>query len=127
MPQSPHLSIGELARQVGVSAQTLRHYDELGILRPATTTHAGYRRYSESDRVRLELVRALRGLDFDLDTIARLLRGAANARAVTELHLRALDLQVKSLGRRRAVLRVLLRDGDDLSFERLQRLHVLAS
>jgi hypothetical protein len=48
-------------------------------------------------------------------------------RAVTELHLRALDLQVKSLTRRRAVLRVLLRDAGALAFERLQRLQLLAS
>ena len=123
----PRLTVGALARQAGVSAQTLRHYHRLGILRPSHTTRAGYRLYSEDDRVRLELVRALRALDFDLDTIAKLLRGAVSARAVTELHLRALDLQVKSLARRRAVLRVLLRDGDDLTFERLQRLQVLAS
>ncbi|HEX5436102.1 MAG TPA: MerR family transcriptional regulator [Gemmatimonadaceae bacterium] len=127
MPTSPHLTIGALARQAGVSAQTLRHYDRLGILRPSATTRAGYRLYSEADRVRLELVRALRGLGFDLATIAKLLRGAVSARAAAELHLRALDLQVKSLTRRRAVLCVLLRDGDALTFERLQRLHVLAS
>src|SRR5690242_17875347 len=104
MTQSTRLSIGELARQVGVSPQTLRHYHRLGILRPAAITRAGYRLYAEADRVRLELVRALRALDFDLDTISRLLRGTVSARAVTELHLRALDLQVKSLARRRAVL-----------------------
>lgn len=129
MPTSPppRLTIGALARQVGVSAQTLRHYDRLGILRPSATTPAGYRLYSQADRVRLELVRALRGLGFDLSTIAKLLRGAVSARSAMELHLRALDLQVKSLSRRRAVLRVLLRDGDAPTFERLQRLHVLAT
>ena len=71
MPHAPRLSIGALARQVGVSPQTLRHYHQLGILRPAAVTRAGYRLYSESDRVRLELVRSLRALDFDLDTIAQ--------------------------------------------------------
>jgi DNA-binding transcriptional MerR regulator len=127
MPSPPHLTIGALAREVGVSPQTLRHYERLGILRPSTRTRAGYRLYSEVDRVRLELVRALRGLGFDLATIARLLRGAVSARAAVELHLRALDLQMRSLARRRAVLRVLLHGGDPPTFERLQRLHILAS
>lgn len=128
MPPRPtrRSTIGELARQAGVSAQTLRHYDQLGILRPTATSPAGYRLYTEEDRGRLELIRALRALDLDLDTINRLLRGAVGVRKVAELHLRTLDLQARTLERRRAVLRVLLRADTPPTADRLARLQVLA-
>lgn len=126
MSTSP-LTIGALARLAGISPQTLRHYDRLGLLRPSSRTRAKYRMYTEADRVRLDLIRALRALDFDLTTIAKLLRGAMSPGDVTRLHLQALDHQVRVLARRRAVLRVLLRDEHTLTFERLQRLQVLAA
>lgn len=123
---SARLTIGALARQAGISAQTLRHYDQLGLLRPATKSAGGYRLYTDQDRARLELIRALRALDLDLDTIARLLRGAVGLSRVAELHLRTLDLQARTLGRRRAVLRVLLRSEKAPTAERLARLQALA-
>lgn len=120
------LSVGALARQAGVSAQTLRHYHALGLLHPSSTSRAGYRFYDERDRARLELIRALRALDLPLDTIGGLLRGATSARAVAELHLRAIDLQMRTLARRRAVLRLLVRGDGAMTAERLARLQVLS-
>ena len=123
---SNRLSVGALARQAGVSPQTLRHYHALGLLHPSSTSRAGYRFYDERDRARLELIRALRGLDIPLETIGNLLRGATSARAVAELHLRAVDLQIRTLARRRAVLRVLVRGDGPMTAERLARLQVLS-
>lgn len=123
---STRLSVGALARQAGVSAQTLRHYHALGLLHPSATSRAGYRLYDERDRARLELIRALRALDLPLDTIGKLLRGATSARAAAELHLRAIELQMRTLARRRAVLRVLVRGEGPMTAERLARLQVLS-
>jgi DNA-binding transcriptional MerR regulator len=120
------LTIGALARQAGVSAQTLRHYDRLGLLRPSATSAARYRLYTEADRARLELIRALRALDLDLDTIGRLLRGAVGVQKAAELHLRTLDHQMRTLERRRAVLRVLLASNAPATADRLARLQALA-
>ncbi len=119
-------TIGDLARRAGVSAGTLRHYHQLGILKPSRQSRAGYRLYSEQDRERLELIRALRGLDVDLREIGKLLRGIASLRQVAELHLRTLDLQARTIARRRAVLRLVLRDERPPSAERLRRLQVLS-
>lgn len=124
---SPHWTIGTLARHSGVSAQTLRHYDRLGLLRPSRTNRAGYRLYDEGDRVRLELIRTLRALDLDLSTIGQLLRGATTVRRVAELHLQSLDLQARAIARRRAVLNVLLRGDLAPDADRLARLQMLAS
>ena len=124
--RTAQLTIGELARQAGVSPQTLRHYDQLGLLKPSATSAARYRLYTDTDRARLELIRALRALDLDLETIGHLLRGAVGVQKAAELHLRTLDHQMRTLERRRAVLRVLLRSDVPATADRLARLQALA-
>ena len=49
------LRIGELAERSGVSADTIRYYERIGLMSKAARTSAGYRESSESaiDRVRL--------------------------------------------------------------------------
>jgi len=126
MTASRRTTIGQLARQAGVSPQTLRHYHRLGLLRPTATSAGGYRLYTDEDRSRLELIRALRALDLDLTTIGELVRGTVGIRRVAELHLRTLDLQARLLERRRAVLRVLLRSDAPPTADRLARLQALA-
>lgn len=74
MPGQPnHLSgerahsIGELTREFGVTARTLRFYEERGLLRPR---RAGQRRlYDRGDRTRLKLILRGRRLGFSLDEI----------------------------------------------------------
>lgn len=119
------LTVGELARAAGLSPQILRHYEQLGLLRPRRTA-AGYRVYSDADRARLDVVRTLRELDVDLATIGRVLRGATNLRATAELHINTLEHQASLIRRRAAVLRVALRHTGELETSRIRRLHALA-
>ena len=70
------MPIGELARRAGVSARMLRHYDEIGLLRPERVTQAGYRLYGEAALARLLHIRYLRALEFPLGEIGLLLDGA---------------------------------------------------
>ena len=42
------MTIGELSALTHVSVRTLRHYDKIGLLRPACVTEAGYRQYDEA-------------------------------------------------------------------------------
>jgi DNA-binding transcriptional MerR regulator len=119
------LTVGELARGAGVSPQILRHYEQLGLLRPRRTA-SGYRLYSDADRARLDVVRTLRELDVDLATIGRVLRGATDLRATAELHVKTLEHQAALIRRRVAVLRASLRHAGELDTSRLQRLYALA-
>ena len=119
------LTVGELARAAGLSPQILRHYEQLGLLRPRRTA-AGYRLYSDADRARLDVVRTLRELDVDLATIGRVLRGATGLRATAELHVNTLEHQAGLIRRRVAVLRASLRHSGELDAARIQRLHALA-
>ena len=66
-------SVGEVARQAGISVRTLHHYDEVGLVVPTVRTAAGHRRYDHPDLRRLQRVLAYRELGFRLDQIATLL------------------------------------------------------
>jgi MerR family transcriptional regulator, thiopeptide resistance regulator len=66
-------SIVEVARMSGVTARTLRHYDEIGLLRPAGVGDNGYRFYEEDELLRLQQILVLRALDLGLAQIAAIL------------------------------------------------------
>jgi DNA-binding transcriptional MerR regulator/effector-binding domain-containing protein len=69
-------SIGEFARLGGVSIRTLRHYDEIGLLRPATVDpDTGYRGYSAAQLGQLNRIMALKELGLSLTQAKRLLDG----------------------------------------------------
>ena len=67
------MTVHKVARMAGVSERTLRYYDQLGLLPPASASEAGYRLYSESDLKRLQRILFLRELDFPLREIAPML------------------------------------------------------
>ena len=69
-------SVGELATATGLTARTLRHYDEIGLARPSLRSPAGHRRYTETDVRRLHRIVALRGFGFGLAEIGALLDGS---------------------------------------------------
>lgn len=69
-------SIGEFARFGSVSVRMLRHYDEIGLLRPARVDPGtGYRSYSASQLPLLNRIVALKELGFTLDEVGRLTDG----------------------------------------------------
>ncbi|GII77630.1 hypothetical protein Sru01_26120 [Sphaerisporangium rufum] len=79
-------SIGELARAGGVTVRTLRHYDDIGLVRASERTPAGHRRYTEPDLRRLYRVRALRALGVPLAEIGAVIaRPADDLAAMREL------------------------------------------
>jgi DNA-binding transcriptional MerR regulator len=64
------LRISEAAMQVGVSARTLRYYEELGLLTPSLYTPGGERRYTAEDLAHLQRILELREvLGMNLDEI----------------------------------------------------------
>ncbi len=71
-------TVGEVARLAGTSVRTLHHYDEIGLVRPAQRSDAGYRQYVADDLERLRAVLTWRELDFPLDEIAVLVDPATS-------------------------------------------------
>ena len=56
------MQIGDSAIRAGVTARTIRYYEELGILEPEERTDGGFRLYSEAQLRRLLIVQSLKGL-----------------------------------------------------------------
>ncbi|RSM58425.1 MerR family transcriptional regulator [Actinoplanes sp. ATCC 53533] len=105
------LSIGELARRTGLTVKTVRFYADRGIVPPADRSPAGYRRYHPDAVARLELVRTLRELGLDLDTIRRVADRESTLAEVAAAHTEALDVRIRTLRLRRAVLSAAARYG----------------
>ena len=66
--------IGRFSEATRLSVKALRHYDDIGLLRPAVTDpQSGYRYYRLGQANRAEAIRQLRGVDMPLDDIAEVL------------------------------------------------------
>ncbi len=69
-------SIGEFSRMSGLPVRTLRFYHEKGILIPfRVEAETGYRSYSAQNLEIAQVIRSLRSMDFDLETISTMLAG----------------------------------------------------
>ncbi|MFO7253510.1 MAG: helix-turn-helix domain-containing protein, partial [Actinomycetes bacterium] len=67
-------TIGDFARLGRVSVRMLRHYDALGLLRPARVDpHTGYRYYAAGQLSRLNRIIALKNLGLTLEQVGRIL------------------------------------------------------
>jgi MerR family transcriptional regulator, thiopeptide resistance regulator len=88
--------IGELAAAAHVSVRTLRHYDAIGLLRPAQRTDAGYRVYAEADVVRLYRILGLRSLGLPLDEVGGLLDAGVPLAEVLHRQLDAVERRMSA-------------------------------
>ena len=67
-------SIGEAAKAVRTTSETLRHYDRIGLVKPSKIDEwTNYRYYTKQDIVRLNTVRALQLMDLPLQEIKKVL------------------------------------------------------
>jgi Cd(II)/Pb(II)-responsive transcriptional regulator len=66
-------SIGELERELAVSAETIRYYEREGLLPKPPRSAGNYRRYSEVHRERLAFIKNCRSLDMTLEEVRALL------------------------------------------------------
>lgn len=66
-------SIRSLAELAGVSARTLRYYDEIGLLKPLYVNEAGYRYYGDKELAILQQILFYRERNFDLKCIQKIL------------------------------------------------------
>ncbi|WP_410666768.1 MerR family transcriptional regulator [Amycolatopsis sp. cmx-4-68] len=104
-------SIGELARRTGLTIKAVRFYSDRGLVPPSGRNTAGQRRYDDTALARLALVRTLRELGLDLATIREVADGEATVADVAARHAEALELQIRVLRVRHAVLTAVAKRG----------------
>jgi len=119
VPGSGPLRIGALAKLAGLSPDTLRHYERVGVLPAAHRSPSGYRQFPPEALARVRLVQRALTCDFTLAELARVLslrdRGEApcrRVRALAEGKLLRMEREIARLAERRAALRRTLGDWD---------------
>src|SRR5438552_18541684 len=75
------LTIGQLAKSVGVNIETVRYYERLQLLTPTARKPSGYRIYSDDVVRRLRFIKNAQALGFTLEEIAGLLNLRVDAAA----------------------------------------------
>jgi DNA-binding transcriptional MerR regulator len=115
------LTIGKIAREAGVSVDTIRYYERVGLLPKPTRTAAGYRMYSLAVINRLALVKNAQRFGFPLRAIAGFLRvresggkPCHDVRAAAERMLEAVDRQIADLVAARRRMRTTLKSWDEV-------------
>jgi DNA-binding transcriptional MerR regulator len=129
-------TIGDFARHGRVSVRMLRHYDALGLLRPATVDPAsGYRFYEAGQLARLNRIVALKDLGFTLQQVRSILDDKVSVEELRGmLRLRQAELQAQisadsaRLAQVEARLQVIEREGampaDDVQIKRIPAVRV---
>lgn len=116
------MNIGDAAKQSGVSAKMVRHYESLGLLPSVPRTDAGYRQYGEREVHTLRFVRHARDLGFSMAEISELLklwqnqrRSSASVKKIAQKHLADIDAKMAEMAAMRKTLQHLVHccSGDD--------------
>lgn len=66
-------TIGKLAERNGISSDTLRYYEKMGLIKATSRTSAGYRIYGEDAEHILQFIKGAKTLNFTLEEIRQLL------------------------------------------------------
>jgi DNA-binding transcriptional MerR regulator len=109
--EAPHLAIGDLARLTGTKVNTIRFYEESGLLPQAERSASGRRIYRDADTQRLAFIRRSRTLGFPLDAVRELLTLADDVDQsceavdrIARVHLAEIDRKIADLTALRAEL-----------------------
>lgn len=78
------MKIGEVARDAGVTVDTVRFYERRGVLPEPQRQPSGYRSYTEGAAPRIRLARSLQALGFTLDEVVDALRSLDTGEATCE-------------------------------------------
>jgi MerR family transcriptional regulator, thiopeptide resistance regulator len=98
----PRWRIGDVAARTGLTARTLRYYEELGLLKPSERLVGGHRVYANDDLRRLYRISLLRQLGMSLSDIARELDDSSSELSDTVgRHIAQVDQRLAALSRHR--------------------------
>ncbi len=98
------MNIGEAARESGVSAKMVRHYESLGLLPGVARSDSGYRQYGEAEVHQLRFIKRARDLGFSMAEIAELVglwrnrrRSSASVRKIAQRHADDLARRIEAM------------------------------
>ena len=109
----PTMTIGRLAKQVGVNIDTIRYYERNGLIPAPVRRASGYREYEAADARRLRFILRAKELGFTLAEIGELLslsadRDVRGVKRRAEERLDQVEHKIKELQRVRKGLKTLI-------------------
>ena len=111
------LTIGTLAKRTGTKVQTIRYYEQIGLMPEPGRTEGGQRRYGDAELDRLAFIRHARQLGFPLDAIRELLdlsdtpgHSCAHVDSIAHKQLRQVEARIARLEALRAELQRMILD-----------------
>lgn len=116
------MNIGQAAKRSGVSAKTIRYYEEIGLIPAAGRTASGYRDYGDAEVETLKFIQKARSLGFSVHDVGDLLtlwrdrdRASADVRRIAQGHVQAVEQKIAALQAIRQTLEGLISrcHGDD--------------
>ncbi len=100
----PGRRIGQIAADLGLNPKTIRYYEEIGLLPPATRTASGYRQYDARDLERLSFIGKAKAIGLTLDEIREVLalredgeRPCEHVQGLIDQKLELVDRQLSAL------------------------------
>ncbi|MFQ6021988.1 MAG: heavy metal-responsive transcriptional regulator [Acidiferrobacterales bacterium] len=108
--------IGEITQRLGLSGDTLRYYEKVGLMPRVTRAPSGIRLYSDEDISRLRFIQRAQKMNFSLAEIGQLLKmreapqkARSKARELTQQKLAEIETHLSDLKTLRDELRLLLK------------------
>jgi Cu(I)-responsive transcriptional regulator len=108
------VTIGKASSLTGVSAKMIRYYEEVGVLKKASRTDAGYRLYNQAHIQQLGFIRRARNLGFSMNEVLSLLnfwhdtdRESRNVKQLALSHLHEINKKIYELEQMKEVLQKL--------------------
>ncbi|MDB7979973.1 MerR family transcriptional regulator [Faecalicoccus pleomorphus] len=90
-------STGQFAKLANVTERTIRYYDKIGLLKPSFVMDNGYRRYTQSDLLKLQKILSLKHMGFSLEEIYPMVSKEQNIKESFSMQIDLLDSQIKHL------------------------------
>jgi Cu(I)-responsive transcriptional regulator len=98
------MNIGTAASKSGVPAKTIRYYESIGLIPPATRAENGYRHYTDVDIATLKFIQRARRLGFSVKGVGNLLelwrdrkRSSASVKKVALDHIGEIETRIAEL------------------------------
>ncbi len=111
------LTIGSLGKRTGTKVQTIRYYEQIGLMPEPGRTQGGQRRYGDAEVDRLSFVRHARQLGFPLEAIRELLdlsdnpdRSCSEADSIARRQLKQVELRMDRLKALRTELKRMIKE-----------------
>ncbi len=109
------MQIGQLAKNVGVTTDTIRYYEKLGVLPRPERSVSRYRSYSQDDVARMQFVLKAKTLGFTLEDIIELMslsdahdHDMAQVKDLAQIRLQAVEKKLAQLQQLREALSALV-------------------